>query len=127
MEAAWAATHAKGTFLQAKYHALGEADAQAEGLGGDCAPAVSDQLSSAESPGPVCRIGHGPVDQQQVDAPTATVSGAARDLGVKVTLEEGGSGSPKRAIFRAGLRCQAGRRMHCGGGVAVRETNSEPS
>ncbi len=27
----------------------------------------------------------------------------------------------------SGLRCQEGRRMHCGGGVAVRRTTSEPS
>jgi transposase len=42
VEAAWAATHAQGHVPAGEVSTAGEADAQAEGLGGDCAPAVSD-------------------------------------------------------------------------------------
>jgi transposase len=89
VEAAWAATPAKGTFLQAQYQRLGKRMPKQKALGTIAHrllvisyPLLKRRVSYAE-------LGTAPLDQQQVERQRRRLGEQLVGLGVKVTIEEG--------------------------------------
>jgi hypothetical protein len=89
VEAAGAATHAKGTFLQAKYQRLGKRMPKQKALG-----AVAHRLLVISSHllnrrVPYAELGSVPLAPQQVDRQRRRLVEQLQTLGVTVTVEAG--------------------------------------
>ena len=89
VEAAWAATHTQGTFLQAQYPRLVKRMPKQNALGAIaprlfviCYPLLSRRVPYAD-------LGTAPLDQEQVARQPRRLVEQLIGLGVKVTIEEG--------------------------------------
>jgi transposase len=89
VEAAWAATHAKGTFLQAKYQRLVKRMPKQKALGtiAHRLLVISYHLLSRRVL--YAELGTAPLDQQQVTRQRRRLVEQLIGLGVKVTIDEG--------------------------------------
>ena len=88
MEAAWAATKAKGTFLRAKSQRVGMRMPTQKALG-----AIAPRLLVISYPllsrrGPYAELGTAPLDQQQGARQRRRLGEQLIGLGVTVTIEE---------------------------------------
>ena len=91
VEAAWAATHAKGTFLQAKYHRLVKRMPKQKALGAIAHRLLVISYHLLSRRVPYAELGTAPVDEQQVTRQRRRLVEQLVGLGVKVTLDEGGA------------------------------------
>ena len=91
VEAAWAATHAKGTFLQAKYHRLVKRMPKQKALGAIAHRLLVISYHLLSRRVPYAELGTAPVDEQQVTRQRRRLVEQFVGLGVKVTLDEGGA------------------------------------
>lgn len=91
VEAAWAATHAKGTFLQAKYQRLVKRMPKQKALGAIAHRLLVISYHLLSRRVPYAELGTAPLDEQQVTRQRRRLVEQLVGLGVKVTLEEGGA------------------------------------
>jgi transposase len=90
-EAAWAATHAKGTFLQAKYQRLVKRMPKQKALGAIAHRLLVISYHLLGRRVPYAELGTAPLDQQQVERHRRRLVEQLVGLGVKVTIEEAGA------------------------------------
>jgi len=90
VEAAWAATHAKGTFLQAKYQRLVKRMPKQKALGAITHRLLVISYHLLRRRVPYAELGTAPLDQQQVARQRRRLVEQLIGLGVKVTIAEGG-------------------------------------
>jgi transposase len=88
VEAAWAATHAKGTFLQAKYQRLVKRMPKQKALGAIAHRLLVISYHLLKRRVPYAELGTTPLDQQQVARQRRRLVEQLATLGVKVTVEE---------------------------------------
>jgi transposase len=88
VEAAWAATHAKGTFLQAKYHRLVKRMPKQKALGAIAHRLLVISYHLLSRRVPYAELGTAPLDPQQVDRQRRRLVEQLKTLGVQVTIEE---------------------------------------
>jgi transposase len=88
-EAAWAATHTKGTFLQAKYHRLVKRMPKKKALGTIAHRLLVICYHLLSRRVPYAELGTAPLDQQQVARQRRRLVEQLIGLGVKVTIEGG--------------------------------------
>jgi transposase len=89
VEAAWAATHAKGTFLQAKYQRLVRRMPKQKALGAIAHRLLVISYHLLKRRVPYAELGTAPLDQQQVERQRRRLVEQLVGLGVKVTIEGG--------------------------------------
>jgi hypothetical protein len=89
VEAAWAATHAKGTFLQAKYQRLVKRMPKQKALGAIAHRLLVISYHLLSRRVPYAELGTAPLDQQQVARQRRRLVEQLIGLGVKVTINEG--------------------------------------
>jgi len=89
VEAAWAATRAKGTFLQAKYHRLVKRMPKQKALGAIAHRLLVISYHLLSRRVPYAELGTAPLDQQQVARQRRRLVEQLIGLGVKVTINEG--------------------------------------
>ena len=89
VEAAWAATHAKGTFLQAKYQRLVKRVPQQKALGAVAHRLLVISYHLLSRRVPYAELGPAPLDHQQVERQRRRLVEQLATLGVQVTIEEG--------------------------------------
>jgi transposase len=90
-EAAWAATHAKGTFLQAKYQRLVKRMPKQKALGAITHRLLVISYHLLRRRVPYAELGTAPLDQQQVARQRRRLVEQLISLGVKVTIAEEGA------------------------------------
>lgn len=88
-EAAWAATHTKGTFLQAKYHRLVKRMPKKKALGAIAHRLLVICYHLLSRRVPYAELGTAPLDEQQVARQRRRLVEQLIGLGVKVTIEGG--------------------------------------
>ena len=88
VEAAWAATHAKGTFLRAKYQRLVKRMPKQKALGAIAHRLLVISYHLLSRRVPYAELGSTPRDPQQVERQRRRLVEQLTTLGVKVTLEE---------------------------------------
>jgi transposase len=88
-EAAWAATRAKGTFLQAKYQRLVKRMPKQKALGAIAHRLLVISYHLLSRRAPYAELGTAPRDHQQVERQRRRLVEQLATLGVKVTIEEG--------------------------------------
>lgn len=88
VEAAWAATHTKGTFLQAKYHRLVKRMPKQKALGAIAHRLLVISYHLLSRRVPYAELGTAPLDPQQVDRQRRRLVEQLKTLGVQVTIEE---------------------------------------
>lgn len=91
VEAAWAATHAKGTFLQAKYQRLVKRMPKQKALGAIAHRLLVISYHLLSRRVPYAELGTAPLDQPQVERQRRRLVEQLIGLGVKVTIDEGGA------------------------------------
>jgi len=91
VEAAWAATRAKGTFLQAKYQRLVKRMPKQKALGAIAHRLLVISYHLLSRRVPYAELGTAPLDEQQVTRQRRRLVEQLVGLGVKVTLDEGGA------------------------------------
>jgi transposase len=89
VEAAWVATHAKGTFLPAKYQRLVKRMPKQKALGAIAHRLLVISYHLLSRRVPYAELGPVPLDQQQVARQRRRLIEQLTRLGVKVALEEG--------------------------------------
>ena len=89
VEAAWAATHAKGTFLQAKYHRLVKRMPKQKALGAVAHRLLVISYHLLSRRVPYAELGTAPLDPQQVERQQRRLVEQLQTLGVTVTIKEG--------------------------------------
>jgi transposase len=89
VEAAWAATHAKGTFLQAKYRRLVKRMPKQKALGAVAHRLLVISYHLLSRRVPYAELGTAPLDHQQVERQRRRLVEQLKTLGVTVTIEEG--------------------------------------
>jgi transposase len=89
VEAAWAATRAKGTFLQAKYQRLGKRMPKQKALGAIAHRLLVISYHLLSRRVPYAELGTAPLDQQQVERQRRRLVAQLKTLGVTVSIEEG--------------------------------------
>ncbi len=89
VEAAWAATRAKGTFLQAKYHRLVKRMPKQKALGAIAHRLLVICYHLLSRRVPYAELGNAPLDHQQGERQRRRLVEQLKTLGVKVTIEEG--------------------------------------
>lgn len=89
VEAAWAATHAKGTFLQAKYQRLVKRMPRQKALGAIAHRLLVISYHLLSRRVPYAELGTAPLDEQQVARQRRRLVEQLVGLGVQVTIEEG--------------------------------------
>ena len=92
VEAAWAATHAKGTFLQAKYQRLVKRMPKQKALGAIAHRLLVISYHLLSRRVPYAELGHGPAGSAAGGAPTSTLSGATHRLGSQGHARRGSGG-----------------------------------
>jgi len=90
-EAAWAATHAKGTFLQAKYQRLVKRMPKQKALGAIAHRLLVISYHLLKRRVPYAELGAAPLEEQQVARQRRRLVEQLIGLGVKVTIAEGGA------------------------------------
>ena len=90
-EAAWAATHAKGTFLQAKYQRLVKRMPKQKALGAIAHRLLVISYHLLSRRVPYAELGTAPLDQPQVARQRRRLVEQLVGLGVKVTITEEGA------------------------------------
>jgi transposase len=88
-EAAWAVTHTKGTFLQAKYYRLVKRMPKQKALGAVAHRLLVISYHLLKRRVPYTELGTAPLDEQQVARQRHRLVEQLIGLGVKVTIEEG--------------------------------------
>ncbi len=88
-EAAWAATRAKGTFLQAKYQRLVKRMPKQKALGAIAHRLLVISYHLLKRRVPYAELGTAPLDQHQAERQRRRLVEQLVGLGVKVTIEEG--------------------------------------
>jgi transposase len=88
VEAAWAATRAKGTFLQAKYHRVVKRMPKQKALGAVAHRLLVISYHLLRRRVPYAELGNAPLDPQQVERQRRRLVEQLTTLGVKVTIEE---------------------------------------
>jgi transposase len=88
VEAAWAATHAKGTFLQAKYHRLVKRMPKQKALGAVAHRLLVISYHLLSRRVPYTELGSAPLDHQQVEHQRRRLVEQLKTLGITVTIEE---------------------------------------
>jgi len=89
VEAAWAATHAKGTFLRAKYQRLVKRMPKQKALGAIAHRLLVMSYHLLKRRVPYAELGTVPLDQLQVERQRRRLVEQLKTLGVQVTIEEG--------------------------------------
>jgi transposase len=89
VEAAWAATHAKGTFLQAKYRRLVKRMPKQKALGAVAHRLLVISYHLLSRRVPYAELGTAPLNHQQVERQRRRLVEQLKTLGVTVTIEEG--------------------------------------
>jgi transposase len=89
VEAAWAATHAKGTFLQAKYQRLVKRMPKQKALGAVAHRLLVICYHLLSRRVPYVELGSAPLDPQQVERQQRRLVEQLKTLGVTVTIEAG--------------------------------------
>jgi transposase len=89
VEAAWAATRAKGTFLQAKYQHLVKRMPKQKALGAIAHRLLVISYHLLSRRVPYVELGTAPLDHQQVERQRRRLVAQLKTLGVRVTIEEG--------------------------------------
>jgi transposase len=87
VEAAWAATRAKGTFLQAKYHRLVKRMPKLKALGAIAHRLLVMSYHLLSRRVPYAELGTTPLDPQRVERQRRRLVEQLATLGVKVTVE----------------------------------------
>jgi len=89
VEAAWAATRAKGTFLQAKYQRLVKRMPKQKALGAIAHRLLVISYHLLSRRVPYAELGTAPRDPQQVERQRRRLVEQLKTLGVQVTIDEG--------------------------------------
>jgi len=91
VEAAWAATRAKGTFLQAKYQRLVKRMPKQKALGAIAHRLLVLSYHLLSRQVPYAELGSAPLAPQQVERQRRRLVEQLKTLGVRVTIEVEGS------------------------------------
>jgi transposase len=89
VEAAWAATNAKGTFLRAKYQRLVKRMPKQKALGAIAHRLLVMSYHLLSRRVPYAELGSAPLDPQQVERQRRRLGEQLATLGVQVTIQEG--------------------------------------